>query len=246
MKPEDLAKRLQEDCGEHLQSVILYGSAAAGDHTGKRSDYNVLVVTDSLARNVLDALGPAARAWTRHGNPPPMMFTAERLTEAADVFPIELLDMQEIHRVLYGPDLLKDIHVSTRNLRLEIEHELRGKLIQLRERYLTARNDKASVQLMIGSLSTFQVLFRAALRLYQDKVPAAKQQAVQELAERLSFNAGPFEIVDTLKRGMQKPRDVEPGSLFDGYLGAIETVLDSVDELLPTEANASQKEINHA
>ena len=43
-KLEELVYRLRKAQRERLVSVILYGSAAAGDHHGEYSDLNVLCV----------------------------------------------------------------------------------------------------------------------------------------------------------------------------------------------------------
>ena len=48
MTVEQLVSQLSGVYGNTLRSVILYGSAVAGEHIAKRSDYNVLVVLDSI------------------------------------------------------------------------------------------------------------------------------------------------------------------------------------------------------
>ncbi len=175
MTPEKLVKELKQACPAGLKSVILYGSAAAGDRVEKKSDYNVLVVTEDLGLGTLNAISKAVSAWAKAGNPAPMLFTKERLAQATDVFPIELLDIRECHTVLHGEDLVEGLEIDTKNLRLEIEHQLRGQLIRLRQSYLlTQGKPRAVADLMTQSLSTFLVLFRAALRLFEQEVPQKK------------------------------------------------------------------------
>lgn len=209
---------------------MLYGSAAAGDHAGKRSDYNVLVVTEDLGTGTLDVLSKAAAKWAQAGNPAPLLFTEERLAQATDVFPIELLDIRECHKILHGEDLVQGLEIGTDNLRLQIEHELRGKLIRLRQSYLlTGGKPKAVADLLVESLSTFLVLFRAALRLFEHSVPQKKFQALEKLAGHLGFDASVFDAVQRLKDGTHKPKEVAVGVLFGTYLKTIECVIDAVD-----------------
>lgn len=230
MSPEKLVEELKQAGPNGLKSVILYGSAAAGDHTGKRSDYNVLVVTEDLDIPTLNAFSKAATKWAQAGNPPPLLFTEERLEKATDVFPIELLDIRECHQVLYGKDLVTGLEIDTSNLRLQIEHELRGKLIQLRQRYLlTGGKTKVVAELMVQSLSTFLVLFRAALRLFDETVPQKKMDALEKLAAHLSFDVSVFKTVQQLKDGEVKPKEIEIGELFGNYLKTAEGVIDAVD-----------------
>ena len=230
MTPEKLVEELEKVCPEGLVSIVLYGSAVAGDHIGKPSDYNVLVVTKDLGIATLDALSKPAQAWAKAGNPAPLLFTKERLSQSTDVFPIELLDIYECHTILYGDNVVKDLKIDTKNLRLQIEHELRGNLIKLRQSYLlTQGKSKAVVELMTQSLSTFLVLFRAALRLFESNVPQMKVDALDQLAGHLDFDADVFKIVQDLKEGLIKAKDISSSDVFSLYLKTIECVVDAVD-----------------
>lgn len=232
MTPHDLTAQLKAAVGPRLESVILFGSAAAGDHTGKRSDYNVLVVLDRLGPEELNALSKTARAWAKAGNPAPLLFTRDRLVRSADVFPLEITDIQGSHQVLYGTDAVRDLPVDQRQLRQQLEYELKGKLIQLRERYLLAAGKPREVtDLMINSLSTILVLFRGALRLYQPDAPTRKMDSLAALAVHVPFPTGPFETIAQLKAGRKVP-GVRPDDLFADYLQAVETVVDAVDHFL--------------
>lgn len=230
MKPKDLVEKLKKALPSELRSVILYGSAAAGDHIEKRSDYNILVVTGKLGVVDLKALSKPSIAWIRAGNPAPLLFTLEWLKKSADVFPIEILDIKQSHKVLYGEDIVDEIEISRENLRLELEHELKGKLIQLRERYLaTGGKPKLVAELMINSLSTFLVLFRGALRLYQDEVPVKKIDVLEALVKYISFDTEIFAAIEELRTGRKKASNVQPDELFERYLKTVEEIVDAVD-----------------
>jgi hypothetical protein len=230
MTPEKLVEELKQACPAGLKSVILYGSAAAGDHSGKQSDYNVLVVTENLDIKTLNAISKTASSWAKAGNPAPLLFTEERLAQATDVFPVELLDIRECHKVLHGANLVQDLEIDTKNLRLEIEHELRGKLIRLRQSYLlTQGKSKPVADLMIQSLSTFLVLFRASLRLFEESVPQKKFEALEKLSTHLEVDVSVFQTVQNLKDGTQKVKGVSVDELFNNYLKTIECVIDAVD-----------------
>ena len=239
MTLEKLTEELKSACSANLKSVILYGSAAAGDHTGKRSDYNVLVVTEGLGRSELLAFSKTAKAWAKAGNPAPLLFTMERLNKSTDVFPVELLDIKECHKILFGEDVVSDLDISTDNLRLQIEHELRGNLIQLRQQYLlSAGNAKEVCNLMVRSLSSFLVLFRASLRLFGSDVPQKKFQALEKLNETIPLPLDVFRSVQELKDGSVKPKAVDAEALFEEYIKTIECVTDAVDAHIQKE-NAS-------
>lgn len=235
MTLEKLTQELKAACGTNLKSVILYGSAAAGDHVEKRSDYNILVVADELGTNALKAFSKTAKAWAKAGNPAPLLFTTDRLNKSTDVFPIELLDIKECHKILFGEDPVSDLKISTANLRLQIEHELRGNLIQLRQQYLLAANAKEVCGLMIRSLSSFLVLFRAGLRLFADKIPHKKFEALEKLNETVPIQLEVFRKVQQLKDGSLKPKAVDADALFEEYMKTVESVTDAVDAHIQKE-----------
>ncbi len=233
MTPEKLVQEMKAACGDKLKSVILYGSAAAGDYGAKNSDYNLLVVVEDMEQATLKAFSRSAITWAKAGNPAPLLFTEARLKQAGDVFPIELLDIKDCHKILFGINIVEDIDISTVNLRLQIEHELRGKLIQLRQGYLmVAGKQNKVVELMTQSLSTFLVLFRAALRLFEDDVPAKKIDALTKLTGHIEFDMDVFKNVQQIKSGDVKIKYVKAESLFGRYLNTIENVIDAVDAFI--------------
>src|SRR2546423_648045 len=150
--------------GGNLASVILYGSAAAGDHVSDSSDYNILVALKKIGPEDLRKAHASVREWTRLGHSVPVYFTVSELHEAADVFPIEFSAMERSRKVLYGSDVLADVEFSDQNLRHQTEYELRSKLIGLRRSYIPASaTADGLMHLMAESISNFAVLFGAVL-----------------------------------------------------------------------------------
>src|SRR5918995_2088607 len=111
-----LIKDLVATHGDNLASVVLYGSAAAGDHVELRSDYNLLITLKRITPEDLRQAQAPMREWQRLGHPLPGYFTMEELSDAADVFPIEFHQMSQARILLYGKDpfefaKLSDIHL---------------------------------------------------------------------------------------------------------------------------------------
>src|SRR5205809_2038764 len=135
---DTLVENLRDAHGENLASIVLYGSAAAGDHIAEHSDHNLLIALNRITSEDLRLAQNAMRDWLKSGQPPPVYFTVEELKRAADVFPIEFLQMEQARKILYGRDPFEFVEISQANLRHQTEYELRTKLIQLRRLYLTA------------------------------------------------------------------------------------------------------------
>jgi hypothetical protein len=169
--------------GEELVSAFLYGSAATGEHVAGRSDINVVVVLRQLTPALLRKAAGHLRTWHRQGFATPMFLDPEFLHASLDVFPIEFLDMQERHRTLWGPDLFADLTIGRVNLRLQVEQELRGKLLKLRQTYAeSAQAPDALERVLATAVSSLAVLARTLLRLGGGD-PAGGVEAVLERAQ---------------------------------------------------------------
>ena len=102
-----------------------------------RDGINILVLSRSLAGDVLDAIANALPAPPKSGPRfEPLFMTKRNMDMSLDSFPIEWLEIQERHLLLEGEDVVGTLEVPQTYLRLQCEHELRGKLIQLRQAYL--------------------------------------------------------------------------------------------------------------
>ncbi len=231
MTPEQFSKKIKEVCGDNLLSFVVYGSEAAGDRIPGKSDCNVMVVLKAAPLTALKNVAAASKSWVKDGNPPPLIFPHGQLLSSGDVFPIELLDMKEFHKVLLGEDPLAALEIEPEDLRLALEHEFKGKLIHLRESYLLAGGDKEALAgLMTDSLSQFLVLCRAALRFYMDKVPGSKLECLGELWKYAEFDADIFQTVHEMRRaGPRAGADIE--KLFARYLSGIEQLCAVMDKL---------------
>lgn len=220
--------------GANLASVVLYGSAAAGNQIELRSDYNLLIALNRITPEDLRQAQAPMREWQRLGHPLPVYFTVSELAGAADVFPIEFHQMANARIVLYGHDPFEFVKLSDVHLRHQTEYELRSKLIQLRRLYIPA---SISVQqlcdLMSDSLSSFAALFRAVLLLHGEEAPVLKPDCVRATAKLLDLDPLPFESIFEFRAGGNLPAsEKEANDLFSAYLLQIEQVVEAVDELL--------------
>lgn len=227
----ELVEKLKQAAGTNLKAVVLYGSGASEEFQPRHSDLNVLCVLDWLDAAELEKLNAAAVWWARKGHPAPLVFTLEELHRSADVFAIELLDIQARRRVLFGEDVFKGFEVPLNLHGEQVERELRTNLIRLRQAYLAAlRNTRALEQLMSASVSTFTALFRHALIALGEPAPQSKRAVVDALAALLRFDAAGFHAVLDAREGKRREKNVP--ATFASYLGAVTHVAEEVDRRL--------------
>ena len=226
--------------GSNLASVILYGSAAAGDFVPKHSDYNILIALKKITPKELRHAHSSIREWHKMGHPVPVYFTVSELQNAADVFPIEFHQMTKAHTVLYGKDALEGLTISDAFLRHQAEYELRSKLVLLRRQYIPA---SASVEglkrLMAESLASFSALFGAVLIMNGIEPPVTKHEIVAKTVEALKLDGTVFEKIFNIREDNLAKilGGVEANELFGQYMEQIEKVIDSVDAIGKNSAN---------
>jgi len=119
MATETDAEKIKTILGDNLVTLAQYQT---GD------EMTLLAVCNSIDFDTLHKLKGTKEI--------PLLLTKEELLDGADVFPIELLNIKQHHTMLDGEDLLKDLVISKKHLRHQLEFEFRSKLLHLRGEYL--------------------------------------------------------------------------------------------------------------
>ena len=236
MNVDTLVDRLRQVHGDNLAAVVVYGSAASGDQRlDKPRDVNVLVLVRSITLADLEREGPVTQAWAKAGNPAPLTLTEDEWTESADIFPMEYADVLEHHRVLHGDLPAEDRIIDREQLRLQLEQQVMGKLIQLRQGAMAAAGKRgALLELLEASLSTFMVLFRATVRLHGQRPPFTTEELCQRVAELCGLDPTPFVRVVRHKRGDARLGAADAAALLDRYLAETGKLKAHIDQFATT------------
>jgi predicted nucleotidyltransferase len=229
---KELVERFQAALGDELVCVVLFGSAAAGDFHEKVSDLNVLCVLKQVGMAELEMAYQPVDWWLKRKQAAPTVLSLEELENARDAFAIEFRDIRDAYEVLHGEDVIAAIEVDPAHHRHQLEHEIRSRLLRLRERYLALQRERQQViDLMVQSLSTFATLFRHALILAGEKPPVRKREIFQAAAERFGISAAPFGSLLDVREGSRRLDDREIRPLFEGYLAEITRCAEIIDQL---------------
>ena len=230
---EEFVNRTRQHAGENLQSVILFGSAASGEFHPDFSNVNLLCVLRETSFAKLAALSPAVEWWAKRKHRAPLVMTREELERSADVFSIELLDMQQRHRVLFGDDVLSGLRIPMHLHRAQVEYELREKLILLRQNLLLISSDKKHLwDLLLRSVSAFATLFKHALIALGHPAPSSKREAIEKLASQIKFDPSAFFSLLDIREHEARQGQFEMNDVADRYLNAIQRVTAAVDAML--------------
>ncbi|MGH9658561.1 MAG: nucleotidyltransferase domain-containing protein [Bryobacteraceae bacterium] len=228
---QTLVERLRKAYADRLVSVVLYGSAAVGDAT-RSSDLNVLCVLREVTPRELADSESIVRWWRDRGHPAPLFLAEREVAASTDCFPIEFHDITRHHRILDGVDLISGLEVDDSFYRAEVEHELRAKLLRLRQKATAILSDANLLRrLLAASLSTFLVLFRHALRLHGVDGAMKKREVIEQARATFGIDPAPFTQLLDLREELIKPAHVNPAQLLANYLKEIAVVIDAVDRL---------------
>jgi len=227
-----LVEKLQKAYAERLVSVILYGSAAAGDHQAKFSDYNILCVLSEITPRELAAGEDIFRWWREQCSPAPLLLTEHEIATSTDCFAIEFLDIQRRHRLLFGKDVITALSIDNSFYRAQVEHDLRAKLLRLRQKAGgMLSNPDLLRRLLLDSVSTFSVLFRHALLLHGAAAGHQKRDVIARSQEILGLDPAPFLTLLDVREEKRKPRDFDPVDTLSACMKGISQVIDAVDQL---------------
>jgi len=223
------AQGLKEIYPEELLSLILYGSAASGEFVDKHSNLNLLVV---LKNTDLEVIKRASKLIHKFKAFNTLFMTEDYIAGSTDIFPIEFLDMRENYIVLHGKDALKGIQIDTRNLRFQCEHELKAKLIKLRQAYLLINNNTTALRgLLFASFTSVLHILRNVLRIKGRKPSYLKDEVLKELASEFKTDISIWERILSAKNKKIRLTGREVEELFIGFVKELESAVAIVDKL---------------
>ncbi len=235
MSLDDLVVQLRAAYGEALRAVVLYGSAAGGEHHAKHSDYNVLVLVRDLSAEAMRAASAAAGAWDSAGQRQPLTLTEAEWGSSVDVFAMEHADILERHKVLYvasGFEPFAGMVVAAADVRRQLEFEAMGTLLRVRAAMIGANDsDKRSIELLAGSAGQILTLFRAVWRLTSTAPVPDTDVLCSAVATKAGFDAAPFRAVLAHRRGLAKMESAQAAGILSGYHDGLSRLVAYIDTI---------------
>ena len=194
-------------CPEKVQSLHVTGSAVTSDFSEKTSDINSLILLDEIH-----------------------FMTPSYIDESLDVFPMEFLELKLIHKTAYGNDIVKDLEIDPKLLRLQCEREIKTRLIGLWQGYISSFGETDIIaSLLWRSIKGCMPLFRSIILMGKDP-PLNKIDVINSLNSTTHVDKEVLIKALLLKEKRFKDRE-EVLSLFESYYGNLETVAGIVNAL---------------
>lgn len=226
-----ILKQLKAALGDDLLGLAVFGSAAGERYIKGRSDINLMILKADGSGHKLGRLIEFYQTWAPANLAVPVVVTPNYLAASSDVFPIELLVMAAEHKCIFGQDPLADLQIKASDLRLQLERELKAKLMAMRSRLIMSGGKKEELKGLIGdALPAFTALFKAYLYLTQGSFPnhpASVLEAMDEAGVQLSS----FHKMGRVKIGDLKLSAGEMTALIEKALAELSDLSKNVDQL---------------
>lgn len=235
-KPEEIFTEITEDYqqifGAHLLSMILYGSAAGEDYIPGKSDLNFLVLLTDQGIERLDRALAMVTRWRKRKVAIPLFMTRSYLVGSQDSYPIEFLNMKRRHIVVFGEDVLADLAFDPCHIRLQLERELRGKLLHLRSGYAATEGNTRKIRELIKmSLTAFVSLFSALLYLKNIEIPNGKRDIIMAAGKAFDIDAPIFLKCEEIRRKTDRFSSSEVQALIRAYMKEVSRLCDQIDRM---------------
>lgn len=244
---ETLTQHLKAAFKDNLDSVTLYGSYVRGTFRQGTSDINVLILLNDPDADQIRAFGTEARRFLRSRRITPLILTRPEFHASADVFPLEYADIREAHRTIHGEDPTTELDLRSRNLRHQLEHQLRGNLFSLRQMILATRGNKRALRRQLTDwFGPMTAVFRGLVRLAgndsargSESGPGHAFSDVESLIQTVNrlYNLEPGPFLQLLR--MNDDTSVDPIRLsrdLDRRLSELSQYVDSLRATLEKES----------
>ncbi len=148
------AALLRDLGGSNAESLTLFGAIAAGTFDATRHTVSNVLVLERVDLNLLKRIAEHGAKLGKARISAPLIMTDAYIKSSLDTFPLELIEIQQMHATVFGPDPFTDLSFADEHVRLQCERESKSLLIGLRQGLLAAAGrDKVleAVELDIGT-----------------------------------------------------------------------------------------------
>ena len=122
--------------------------------------------------------------------------------------------------------------ISKDQLRLQLEREVKGKLLQLRAAYLASRGWKWNlVALAAQSLTSFVSIFQGILYLRGKEIPHERAESIEAIAAETGLAPEPFARLLAVKEGRLKLSAREIKRLVVNYMEEVRRLASWIDKM---------------
>jgi hypothetical protein len=223
---EQFAQALLGLAGDDLIGLSAFGGWLENDPFFENTPARSVAVLTRIDLNTLDRLASSGAKFGKANISAPLMMTPEYIRGSCDVFPLELMEIQQLHTPVVGDDHFADLSFERTDVRLQCEREFKGELIQLRQGLLAAAGrHKLLPELCRACAARIVRMLRGVLFL-NGVSPAPR--LTREIVKRAADTTG--QPLDTLAQIVSTPGEIE-FETFERFYTEVNALTSYVDGL---------------
>jgi hypothetical protein len=213
--------------GPRLEAVVVYDAVAPAASEKPNGHIQTLTLVDTVKFEDIAKCAARHAGWARIGLATPLVMGSHEFRRSLDAFPLEYGNIITTHRVIVGSDPFKDLTVKPADLRHASEALAKSHLLHLRESYIEAQGQPATVaRMVVASVAPFKALLIALSQLRGR--PARELAALARQAGEIGLDESTVRQILSLRNPRQIP-STETARVFASYLDVVEQLTQHVD-----------------
>jgi len=203
-------------------SLAVFGKALTAEYDPTRHAARTVVVAEQLEPAALRRLAAHGMRMGRAGLDVPLLMTPKHIESSLDSFPLELLEIQQLHVTVRGRDHFENLSFDLASVRLQCERELKRTLFAMRHGLIAGAGREGTLGPVLNDAARnlFRTL-RGALWLRGEKAFRSESEVVSDL-EKMLGRKFPGMRSAAMNHGFED-------SDFDGLYADVEALGDLID-----------------
>jgi predicted nucleotidyltransferase len=210
---------------QDLLSVTAFGSVVSGDYFEKISDINLLVVYSDLNIASLADVAAIAQKGLRQRLIAPRFISRRNLLDSAPYFQIDMLEMRDANKVLYGENLLSGIAIDRKALLWQLSFEIKSMRMRIKQQFWRSSGHlQRSQTILLERFTSLAHLIRALLFLMSLNPPVSLAKVMDLAVTALNIDRDFVSRMFSLKKQGGQLNDQEIIKAFSDIMDAIRIV----------------------
>ena len=199
--------------GDHLRSVVLYGSGAEGK-LRPTSDVNVIVVLSAFDRGLADQLREPLRLAQAAIKLRVMFLLEDELKPATQAFAVKFADITRRRLVLYGEDPFASVSVSRDDAIFRLKQTLLNLTLRLREAYIVRSLREEQLAPVIADAAGPLRSCASTLLELEGHAAASPKEALERIAKSSPSAAHDVQLITEARQRHALPPGAAAPALF--------------------------------
>ena len=217
---------------DDLVSIMAFGSSVTKDYVENSSDINLMIVYSDLNITDLNTVSKLARGWLKKRAFSPRFISVNNLTSSSKFFPIDMLEMKDMHVTLFGKDLLNEMSIERSGLNWQLSYEIKAMRMRIKQQFWRSCGDDHIMQkILLERFTSIVHLTRVLLFLMGKSVSQNFDDILQMAKNDIGMPSSFIEKMQALKKKQSKPNNAEFIQLFTELMDVIRIIDTKTDQI---------------